>query len=641
MFDENNKILSGINNINDIYELLKTNTYNALIDIGSYFVGYTNKQVSSELIKIGYSKVVYLDESNDKMLMEKIDEHNNKVVSIEEYTQDPLEKLIVYFDQKHITGIDIKIIPFNARGLITIGYETGLRDYSQGAFRLRKLNITQHVNICISSMIYDKIKDNIKDKIKDKIKERDIHYGLFMYLYEIEETRKNTNKSYQNIHNLKTLYRNEMIANGLLKEFLSHRTHLRSNCYIDKTSLEFTKIGLHDIDNELEDVRQMVYYLRTKDIDISPINQLFTDIDTTYHIKSHVMESQNIEENINESKNQNIVENQNIRIVFDMYKNLDLDNTNYTYDELFTGINYGSIEDNRLFICTPYSNIIYMSKTYIKDNLLTEKSLYCFRLIKTINNKVLIVTMDEYEKIYTIDIEKDNSLLDMSYDLHPDHGIISLVKYIVSLEITNTADCCYMIDNLITNYDLFVDDILTSSIGKSKISIDFIYNIILYKRKIGIKFTQKDQLENIIMAIKQKLSSEYFDDNEILLENKQLIEILTMYISLNDILKNTDIYEIKSITNIERLKVYENIFTELYNTIYGNIQEQQPLESIIEQPLEPIIEQPLEPIIEQQLEQSTEQPLEPIIEQQGGNSYKDKYLMYKKKYLKLKQKINK
>ena len=633
MFDENNKILSGINNINDIYELLKTNTYNALIDIGSYFVGYTNKQVSSELIKIGYSKVVYLDESNDKMLMEKIDEHNNKVVSIEEYTQDPLEKLIVYFDQKHITGIDIKIIPFNARGLITIGYETGLRDYSQGAFRLRKLNITQHVNICISSMIYDKIKDNIKDKIKDKIKERDIHYGLFMYLYEIEETRKNTNKSYQNIHNLKTLYRNEMIANGLLKEFLSHRTHLRSNCYIDKTSLEFTKIGLHDIDNELEDVRQMVYYLRTKDIDISPINQLFTDIDTTYHIKSHVMESQNIEENINESKNQNIVENQNIRIVFDMYKNLDLDNTNYTYDELFTGINYGSIEDNRLFICTPYSNIIYMSKTYIKDNLLTEKSLYCFRLIKTINNKVLIVTMDEYEKIYTIDIEKDNSLLDMSYDLHPDHGIISLVKYIVSLEITNTADCCYMIDNLITNYDLFVDDILTSSIGKSKISIDFIYNIILYKRKIGIKFTQKDQLENIIMAIKQKLSSEYFDDNEILLENKQLIEILTMYISLNDILKNTDIYEIKSITNIERLKVYENIFTELYNTIYGNIQEQQPLESIIEQPLEPIIEQ--------QLEQSTEQPLEPIIEQQGGNSYKDKYLMYKKKYLKLKQKINK
>ena len=617
MFDENNKILSGINNINDIYELLKTNTYNALIDIGSYFVGYTNKQVSSELIKIGYSKVVYLDESNDKMLMEKIDEHNNKVVSIEEYTQDPLEKLIVYFDQKHITGIDIKIIPFNARGLITIGYETGLRDYSQGAFRLRKLNITQHVNICISSMIYDKIKDNIKDKIKDKIKERDIHYGLFMYLYEIEETRKNTNKSYQNIHNLKTLYRNEMIANGLLKEFLSHRTHLRSNCYIDKTSLEFTKIGLHDIDNELEDVRQMVYYLRTKDIDISPINQLFTDIDTTYHIKSHVMESQNIEENINESKNQNIVENQNIRIVFDMYKNLDLDNTNYTYDELFTGINYGSIEDNRLFICTPYSNIIYMSKTYIKDNLLTEKSLYCFRLIKTINNKVLIVTMDEYEKIYTIDIEKDNSLLDMSYDLHPDHGIISLVKYIVSLEITNTADCCYMIDNLITNYDLFVDDILTSSIGKSKISIDFIYNIILYKRKIGIKFTQKDQLENIIMAIKQKLSSEYFDDNEILLENKQLIEILTMYISLNDILKNTDIYEIKSITNIERLKVYENIFTELYNTIYGNIQEQQPLESIIEQ------------------------PLEPIIEQQGGNSYKDKYLMYKKKYLKLKQKINK
>ena len=573
IFDTKNEVIPNINIIQDIFNLLSGNNYNALIDVGSYFIGYTNEDIAKQLIdRCGYSKVIYLDKYNNKMVMT-----NKEIISILDYTYDNDEKMIVYFDQKHTTGIDIKIIPYDARGLLTIGYDTGLRNYGQGAFRLRKINITQHIDICISDLIFDKIKNS------------DIRFGLFSYLLNIEETRKQSNTTQQNIHNLKTLYRNEMITNGTIREFLSDKEHLRINCYINKTSVEYTQIGLHDIDNDIDDINSMVKYLKLKGYLNDTINTVYQNINKEYHMKTHVIESKEID--ISQLVKQETELTQQIRLALKLYGDINLDDIEYSYNDIFIESNYGSNTNSSKFISTPYTNKIYMSKKFIKEHILTMTNLYSNRMIKTTNGKILLITLDEYEKIYTKYIEKNDTVnIDMDYDLHLDIGIRSLSKYIVFLEIRNIVDCCYMIDNFIIDFKSFIDDILIT-VDKSKISNSFIYNIIVCKKRVSINFTEKKQLSDILNLINIKLNHK--QEENIPEYINEFVSLLMFNISLVDVI-NDNISETLNVNSFIRLKIYGSIFGELYRELYGQI---------------------------------------------GGNKYREKYLMYKKKYLELKSNI--
>ena len=164
-------ILLVLSNSNSITKTSSDITkYNTFIDVGAYCLGYSNRTMAFKFIKLfnNITHCVYLDEKDKKRLIdrktiESSDPNSDKLVEdLTSNDKDEIKKghLFVFFDQKHITGIDIPLLPSVAKGLISLKYTNSIRDYSQGAFRLRKINLTQSVDICIDSNIAEKINFN-------------------------------------------------------------------------------------------------------------------------------------------------------------------------------------------------------------------------------------------------------------------------------------------------------------------------------------------------------------------------------------------------------------------------------------------------------------------------------------------------
>ncbi len=114
-----------------------------------------------------------------------------------------IRHLFVYFDQKHIVGIDVKAIPLDAKGLITIRYDTILRDYGQGTYRLRKINLTQSIDICIDENTRRYIRFGFSNPEEITI----CRFELLKLLYENQEKRIENKYSLQSIHNIRTIFR--------------------------------------------------------------------------------------------------------------------------------------------------------------------------------------------------------------------------------------------------------------------------------------------------------------------------------------------------------------------------------------------------------------------------------------------------
>ena len=94
------------------------------------------------------SILLFLDDDNNQVIINK--DNLDELIYVTRISQDyisSIKYLFVYFDQKHITGVDVKLIPLNAKGLVTIKYNTTIRDYGQGTYRLRKINQTQSIDI--------------------------------------------------------------------------------------------------------------------------------------------------------------------------------------------------------------------------------------------------------------------------------------------------------------------------------------------------------------------------------------------------------------------------------------------------------------------------------------------------------------
>ena len=62
----------------------------------------------------------------------------------------PLINRFYYYDQSHITGIDMKIYQY-AKGLITLSPLNRFRDIAQGIFRMRNINKGQYVDFIITN----------------------------------------------------------------------------------------------------------------------------------------------------------------------------------------------------------------------------------------------------------------------------------------------------------------------------------------------------------------------------------------------------------------------------------------------------------------------------------------------------------
>ena len=156
----------------NIYNLIKDNDYNALIDVGAIFKDYMNDAIVKYIATFDkYEKkhFIYVDENDIKM-----EYYNN---SFYEYNDKLYEKneVFYYYSQKHIVGIDFKQ-PTILAGLVTITENNCYTEIAQGIYRLRKLNKGHIVDIAYVSNneqitkidLYKKIVNNDEQQLKSK-----------------------------------------------------------------------------------------------------------------------------------------------------------------------------------------------------------------------------------------------------------------------------------------------------------------------------------------------------------------------------------------------------------------------------------------------------------------------------------------
>lgn len=199
---EPNKILV-LNNTKDIIEYALTNGYRAIIDCGSIFINNNSYYIAKGIIDFvnDYNKnraeslkhyvkcVVFLNENDVPIALDL----NYNIVAYDSLTIDLVNRFY-YYDQGHITGIDLKIYLL-AKGLITVSSFNRFRDIAQGIFRLRKINRGQTVDFVINNNL-------------NKVLPNNNPVSLVNYLVENELTYNSNQKPLFNKQNIQTIYRN-------------------------------------------------------------------------------------------------------------------------------------------------------------------------------------------------------------------------------------------------------------------------------------------------------------------------------------------------------------------------------------------------------------------------------------------------
>jgi hypothetical protein len=125
----------------------KSPPFSALIDTGALITGYTNEECAREMLKIGltaFKGCVFLDPDDKKMVVTRV---GGPSVSLESCGLGRTERF-TFYDQVHTTGMDIKQT-IDATAALTLGKGMTLRDYAQGAWRMRGLGKGQTIHLLI------------------------------------------------------------------------------------------------------------------------------------------------------------------------------------------------------------------------------------------------------------------------------------------------------------------------------------------------------------------------------------------------------------------------------------------------------------------------------------------------------------
>ena len=107
----------------------------ALIDVGASIMGPTNQQAVEYMLSVGLEGMdaaVFLDDADRRMVVFR---GGGQPVPLSTVGV-PWSRRFTFYDQVHTTGMDIKQCG-TARAAITVSKDTILRDYAQGAWRVR------------------------------------------------------------------------------------------------------------------------------------------------------------------------------------------------------------------------------------------------------------------------------------------------------------------------------------------------------------------------------------------------------------------------------------------------------------------------------------------------------------------------
>jgi hypothetical protein len=509
----------------DIYKILQKNTdgtdntqipsipvtyetsYKTLIDIGAYFVGLSPKDTAKEILQKcpQYNRVVYINEEDLQYYVERqADGSISDGIKVDDKVFISLanNRFIVFYDQKHITGIDVKYMPLDAIGLVLIKNKTNIRDYGQGTYRLRKINITQQSHICIDEKTSNDLEihldaNNISNDNQDKL-------SILKLLYNNENNIKNAKIQLQAIHNFRTMFRYHLLSNGINKMifstnypdiavniFLVQASKPKINKiddigkkiqviyieYLEKLYKEFSKIGSnHKLEIKLHELCRLINVSTSQTMIVEAEAEAQVNIE-----RDVVQEKEQEQENIM----QNIFQN-----LYDFP--LNPDDQKYLISDLITFLPtdiYKNSLDNKTLIASSqtlvsnaYSPFFIMTKLFKFKyyTLIYDREIYpiadkgvknpipefVFKVIKTSRyDKYIIMTQEEWIQLlsYSTNQKLTNSL-SIRYSFNTNNKnfelnkylpeFITLLNYSTDKPINNSSHLLFILDNLIQNqYD--------------------------------------------------------------------------------------------------------------------------------------------------------------------------------------------
>lgn len=594
--------------IKEVFKLLQTRKYYALIDVGAYFLGLTNDQVSKMLLDLDdVHHVLYLDKDDRQVIVSKKRTENGFTYTDpvpEKYvTIKPDEKLFVYYDQKHITGIDVKKMNLQAKGLVLLRYTNQLRDYSQGAFRLRKINVTQSVDIMIDRSLMKRAKISIEDSNEDK------KYKLLVSLIKGQNNLTAQKTQMQALHNLRTICRFAFINNdiGRLEYSLEH-DDMRRNIFMMRSSYDLpTKID----DIVKDPIQYVIRSLNSVTQKIVGIDQNIRLRDTIKWIEGHIrqilisrrMDSQQVSMNIMEEvvEEQQIEEEEeedeeifqqmmlHLRSMYDKFSDIP---TSYPIEHVIDLVSIGKIDDHdantKTFVSYGYDDLFLLSTLLISryysmphEWIVTNRIEFQYRFIHNKKaNKILIVLPEEHLHIRSIydNVMKNTDVLDLNvkYSDLP-IGAVSLLRYQLDIVSNMRDEQIAMIDRLITDHSKFKqysycysksDD--PNTYKKFKIVDRTVLKLVLGKQFTDVSLTEEyiddliTNLYSIIVTIPEKRQSvlDTFDVfTQILLRDRSNISTYIRLNTLRDVMTQDSNFKYARIIS-DLMKVYKQFLRD-------------------------------------------------------------------------------
>ncbi|KAL8335908.1 hypothetical protein RB598_009880 [Gaeumannomyces tritici] len=146
---------------------LKASNIKILIDAGAYILEMGNKMLVKEWLGIDNEAVaaVYFGEDARAWVHRK-GEGKEDVPLLASQFANNLDNCLVYFDEAHTRGVDLKL-PMNTRGALTLALKQSKDFTMQAAMRLRQLGTTQSIEFFAPPDVDRSIRDHLSSNGKD------------------------------------------------------------------------------------------------------------------------------------------------------------------------------------------------------------------------------------------------------------------------------------------------------------------------------------------------------------------------------------------------------------------------------------------------------------------------------------------
>ncbi|KAF4435229.1 very large low complexity [Fusarium acutatum] len=139
-----------------ILELLRSNGIRILIDAGAQILEMENHQLAAAWLDVYHEAqgAVYFDKNSRIMVRARF--QKSPVPLLASSFADNLDKCVVYIDEAHTRGTDLKL-PIYAQGAVTLGISSTKDQITQAAMRLRQLATTQSIAFVAPPEVYTSV----------------------------------------------------------------------------------------------------------------------------------------------------------------------------------------------------------------------------------------------------------------------------------------------------------------------------------------------------------------------------------------------------------------------------------------------------------------------------------------------------